>query len=215
LRAAGFQGHEADEMKPVLPCALAAAALLCAAAPPASVSTDPRTIPAGTYRVEPNHTRVQFTVSHFGFTDSWGDFTHVSGSLVLDPARLAATRLDISIPVASVSTTNATLDGELRSADWFDAARYPTIRFVSSRVARTGPAKAIIYGKLTLHGVTRLVALDARFVGAGLNPLSKAYTIGFNATAAIRRSDYGVKMDLPLVGDETQIRISAAFERTP
>jgi polyisoprenoid-binding protein YceI len=203
-------------MKPILPCALAAAAaLLLAAAPPAAVSTNPGSVPAGTYKVEPTHTRVQFTVSHLGFTDWWGDFTGVSGSLVLDPARLAASHVDIAIPVASVSTTNATLDGELRSADWFDAARYPTIRFVSNRVVRTGPAKATIYGNLTLHGVTRPVALDARFVGAGPNPMSKAFTIGFNATTTIRRSDYGVKMDVPLVGDATAIRVSAAFEKIP
>jgi polyisoprenoid-binding protein YceI len=200
-------------MKPILACALAAA--LLSAAPPPAVSNDPATVAAGTYKVEQNHTRVQFTVSHLGFTDWWGDFTGVSGSLALDPARLGASRVDIAIPVASVSTTNATLDGELRSADWFDAARYPTIRFVSTRVVRTGPSTATIHGNLTLHGVTRPIALDARFVGAGRNPLSKAYTIGFNATATIRRSDYGVKMDLPLVGDETGIRISAAFEKAP
>lgn len=200
-------------MKPILACALAAAALLAAAPPPPAVLTNPATVPAGTYKVEPNHTRVQFTVSHLGFTDWWGDFTGISGSLALDPVRLAASRVDIAIPVASVSTTNATLDGELRSADWFDAARFPTIRFVSTRIVRTGPAKATIYGSLTLHGVTRPVALDARFVGAGANPLSKAYTVGFNATTTIRRSDYGVKMDVPLVGDETAIRISAAFEK--
>jgi polyisoprenoid-binding protein YceI len=201
-------------MKLPLPPAMAVA-LLAAAPSPAGVATDPATVPAGTYRIEPSHTRVQFTVSHFGFTDWWGDFTGVSGTLVLDPRRLAASRVDIAIPVASVSTTNATLDGELRSADWFDAARYTAIRFVSTRIVRTGAAKATIYGNLTLHGVTRLVALDAHFVGAGLNPLRKTYTAGFNATASIRRSDYGVKMDLPLVGDETQIRISAAFEKAP
>jgi polyisoprenoid-binding protein YceI len=199
-------------MKPILAFALAAAVSL-AAAPPPAVSTNPATVPGGTYKVEPSHTRVQFTVSHLGFTDWWGDFTGVSGSLALDPARLAASRVDIAIPVASVSTTNATLDGELRSADWFDAARFPTIRFVSSRIVRTGPARATIYGTLTMHGVTRPVALDARFVGAGLNALSKAYTVGFNATTTIRRSDYGVKFDVPLVGDETAIRISAAFEK--
>jgi polyisoprenoid-binding protein YceI len=198
-------------MKPTL--VLAAALLLGAAPAPPAASTSPTAVPAGTYRIEPAHTRVQFTVSHLGFTDWWGDFSGVSGTLALDPARLAASRLDVSIPVATVSTTNSILDGELRSADWFDAARYPTIRFVSTRIVRSGPAKAIIYGNLSFHGVTRQVALDTRFVGAGLNPLSKTYTIGFNATTTIRRSDYGVKMDVPLVGDQTTIRISAAFEK--
>jgi polyisoprenoid-binding protein YceI len=198
-------------MKPTL--VLAAALLIGAAPAPPAVSTTPATVPAGTYRIEPAHTRVQFTVSHLGFTDWWGDFTRVSGTLALDPARLAASRLDVTIPVATVSTTNSVLDGELRSADWFDAARYPAIRFVSTRIVRAGPAKATVYGNLTFHGVTRPVALDTRFVGAGVNPLSKAYTIGFNATTTIRRSDYGVKMDVPLVGDRTTIRISAAFEK--
>ncbi|HEY0313593.1 MAG TPA: YceI family protein [Allosphingosinicella sp.] len=190
-----------------------AAAFLFAAAPPPAVSTNPATVQAGTYKVESSHTRVQFTVSHLGFTDWWGDFSGVTGMLNLDPARPAASRVDIAIPVASVSTTNATLDGELRSADWFDAGRYPSIRFVSTRIVRTGPTKAAISGKLSFHGVTRPVTLDARFVGSGPNPMTKAYTIGFNATTTIRRSDYGVKMDIPLVGDETIIRISAAFEK--
>jgi polyisoprenoid-binding protein YceI len=190
-----------------------AAAFLSAAAPPPAVSTNPATVQAGTYKVETSHTRVQFTVSHLGFTDWWGDFSGVTGTLNLDPARPAASRVDITIPVGSVSTTNATLDGELRSADWFDAGRYPSIRFVSTRIVRTGPSKAAISGNLSFHGVTRPVTLDARFLGSGPNPMTKAYTIGFNATTTIRRSDYGVKMDVPLVGDETTIRISAAFEK--
>jgi polyisoprenoid-binding protein YceI len=200
-------------MKPVLP--IAASLLFAAAPPPAAVSTDPASVPAGVYRVEPAHTRVQFTVSHLGFTDWWGDFTGVSGSLTLAPGGLAASRVEVSIPVASVATTNATLDGELRSADWFDAARFPAMRFVSTRIVRSGRTTAIIHGSLTFHGISRPVALDARFVGAGVNPLTKAYTVGFNATTTIRRSDYGVKMDLPLIGDETRIRISAAFEKAP
>ena len=198
-------------MKPYF--AALGAAFLFAAAPPPAVSTNPATVQAGTYKVESSHTRVQFTVSHLGFTDWWGDFTGVTGTLLLDPTRPAGSRVDISVPVASVSTTNSVLDGELRSADWFDAARYPAIRFLSTRIVRTGPSKAMITGNLTFHGVTRLVTLDARFVGAGPHPMTKAYSIGFNATTTIRRSDYGVKMDIPLVGDETTIRISAGFEK--
>ena len=193
--------------------ALALAAAAAVAAPPPMSSSNPRLVQAGRYAVEPSHTRVQFTVSHMGLTDWYGDFTHVSGSLLLDPARTQAARVDISIPTGSVSTTNATLDGELKGADWFDAARYPAIRFVSSRVVRTAPNKAMIAGALTLHGVTRPVTLSATFNGGGVNPLSKAYTVGFNATTTIRRSDFGVRKYLPMIGDETAIRISAAFER--
>lgn len=196
---------------------LAATALLAvpalAAAPAGPASTDAKAVQAGTYAVEPGHTRVQFTVSHMGFTDWYGDFTGASGSLTIDPAKPAASKLDISIPTASVSTTNAKLDGELKSADWFGADQYPTIRFVATKVAPTGASTARITGDLTFHGVTRPVTLIARFHGAGVNPLSKAYTAGFNATTTIRRTDFGVKTYVPLIGDEVAIRISAAFEK--
>jgi polyisoprenoid-binding protein YceI len=189
------------------------AAPAVAAAPAGPASTDPKAVQAGSYAVEPGHTRVQFTVSHMGFTEWYGDFTGASGSLTLDPAKPQAAKLDISIPTASVSTTNAKLDGELKSADWFGADQYPTIRFVATKVVPTGAATASITGDLTFHGVTRPVTLAARFHGAGVNPLDKAYTVGFDATTTIRRSDYGVKTYVPLIGDEVAIRISAAFEK--
>lgn len=175
--------------------------------------SDPAVVAAGRYAIEPSHTRVQFSVSHMGFSDWYGDFAGTTGTLVLDPKALAATRLDITIPVASVTTTNAKLDAELKAAEWFDAARYPTIRFVATRVERGANDRATITGDLTFHGVTRRIVLDTRFNGAGVNPLSKAYTIGFNAATTIKRSDFGVTTYVPLIGDDVTLRISAAFEK--
>ncbi len=171
------------------------------------------TVQAGEYAIELHHTRVQFAVSHMGLSEWYGDFTGVSGSLTLDPRRVAASKVDITIPVASVSTTNTKLDGELRSADWFDADRHPAMRFVSTSVVKTGARTARIAGNLTFHGVTRPVVLSTTFYGAGTNPMSKAYTVGFNATTRIKRSDFGVNAFIPVVGDAVDIRISAAFER--
>lgn len=173
---------------------------------------DPAAVVAGSYTVEPAHTRVQFTVSHMGFTNWYGDFTGASGSLRIDPKNVAASKVEISIPTASVSTTNTILDGELKSADWFDATKFPTIRFVSTAVTPTGPGTADITGDLSFHGVTRPVVLAARFNGAGINPIDKAYTVGFDATTTIKRSDWGVKNYVPMISDETILRISAAFE---
>jgi polyisoprenoid-binding protein YceI len=183
--------------------------------PSVPANSNPAAVKAGTYTVEASHTRTQFTVAHMGFTDWYGDFTGTSGSLSIDPKNIAATKLDITIPVSSVSTTNAKLDDELKSAAWLGADQFPTIRFVSTKIVRTGTKAATITGNLTLHGVTRPVVLDATFNGAGVNPLSKAYTVGFNARTAIKRSDFGVKAYIPLVGDELTIRISAAFEQKP
>lgn len=193
--------------------AISAALLLFAATTAIAADTNPKAVTGGTYAVESTHTRVQFSVFHMGFTDWYGDFTGVSGSLSLDPKNVAASTLDITIPAASVLTTNATLDGELKAADWFDVAQFPTIRFVSTKVVQTAPGKANITGDLTFHGVTKPVTLAATFNGAGPNPMSKVYTVGFNATATLKRSDFGVSKYVGMVGDETTLRISAAFEK--
>jgi polyisoprenoid-binding protein YceI len=185
------------------------------AASPANnvASTDPTTVVAGTYAVEPTHTRIQFSVMHFGFTNWNGDLTGANGSLKLVPKNVSESQLDISVPVASVSTTNAKLDGELKSSDWFDAGRFPTMRFVSTSIARTTSTKATISGNLTFHGVTKPVVFAATFNGAGINPMNKHYTVGFDATGSIRRSEFGVTKYIPAVGDETTLHISAAFEK--
>jgi polyisoprenoid-binding protein YceI len=172
---------------------------------------NPAAVTVGAYVVEPNHTRVQFSVMHLGFTHWNGDFTTVSGTLNLDPNHIDASKLDVSIPVTSVSTTNATLDGELKSADWFDAKKFPTMHFVATKVVRTSPNEATITGDLTLHGVTKPLELNATFNGAGVNPLDRHYTVGFDASGVIKRSEFGVKTYVPLVGDETTLHISAAF----
>jgi polyisoprenoid-binding protein YceI len=176
-------------------------------------SSSPTSVKAGSYKVEPYHTQVAFTLSHFGFSNFSGFFSGASGSLRLDPAHLGATSLDVTIPVASVTTTVAALDSELKGNQWFDAARFPTASFTSTKVTPTGAGRAAIAGNLTLHGVTRPVVLQARFVGAGTNPLDKAETVGFSATGTIKRSDFGVKQYVPLVGDDVQLSIAGAFTR--
>jgi polyisoprenoid-binding protein YceI len=178
---------------------------------PTPPNQNPNAVPAGRYEVEAEHTRIQFKVAHLGITDWYGDLTHASGTLSIDPKNVATAVVDISIPTASVSTTNATVDDALRGAQWFDADHFPTIHFVSTKVVRNGARAATVTGNLTFHGVTKPVTLKATFNAAGANPMSKRYTIGFNATTTILRSDFGVKTYVPLVGDETELRISAAF----
>lgn len=190
---------------------LALAAVPAAAQGPADPS--PAAVRPGTYKVESSHTRILWSVSHLGFSTWYGDFTGVQGQLMLDPKAPARDRLELTLPTGSVSTTNAKLDGELKSPDWFDAARYPTIRFVSTRVAPTAPGRADVTGDLTFHGVTKPVTLHVRFNGAGVSPISKAYTAGFDASATLKRSDYGVKTYVPLVGDEVTLQLSGAFEQ--
>jgi len=194
--------------------ALTAALLTAAACLPAwgQATTDPAKVPNGSYKVEPYHTRILFAVNHMGFSTYFGDFTGASGSLTLAP-KAAADTLDVSVPTASVSTTNAKLDGELKAPDWFDAAKYPAITFKSTKVTKTGAATAKVTGDLTLHGVTQPITLSVKFHGAGVNPLDKAYTVGFDATGTLKRTAFGVSKYVPLIGDEVQVTISGAFEK--
>jgi len=167
----------------------------------------------GVFKVEPSHTRVGFGVNHMGFTEYFGEFSGVSGGLSLNPRNIADAKLDITLPVDSISTTNAKLDGEIKSAMFLDAGKFPQARFVATKVVSTGNGTATITGDLTLHGQTHPITLKASFVGGGTNPMSKAYTLGFNATGVFKRSDFGVTTYVPVVSDEVTLRISAAFER--
>jgi polyisoprenoid-binding protein YceI len=176
-------------------------------------SPSPAGVQSGAYKVEPYHTQVVFSVRHIGFTDFSGFFSGASGSLRLDPAHPADSKLEVTIPVNSALTTVPKLDEELKGAQWFDAAKFPTATFTSTSITKTGPDSADIRGDLTLHGVTRPVELKARFIGAGVNPLDHAYTIGFTATGVVRRSEFGVKTYVPMVGDEVHLTIAGAFEK--
>lgn len=205
-------------MKPITSAVLglATAAFAAPFATPAGAQVathDAAKVEAGDYAVDPDHTRILFAVSHMGFTTYYGNFIGASGSLKLNPKSAAASTLEVSVPVASVSTTNAKLDGELKSGDWLDAAKYPNITFKSTKVTRAGGDAAKVNGDLTMHGVTKPVTLTVTFNGAGVNPLDKKYTTGFEATGKIKRSDFGVTRYVPLIGDTVDLTISGAFEK--
>jgi polyisoprenoid-binding protein YceI len=187
---------------------------LAQGAPP-SASTDPTTVPAGAYTLDPTHGRIVWQVSHMGLSEWFGNFASPTGMATFDPKNAAADKVDITIQTASLSTTNATLDGELKSPTWFDATKFPTLTFKSTHVVQTGPGTADVTGDLTLHGVTKPVTLKVKFRGAGVNVMNKHYTVGFDATTAIKRSDFGVTQYVPLIGDDVQITISAPFEKQP
>jgi polyisoprenoid-binding protein YceI len=133
--------------------------------------------------------------------------------LRLDPTKPSASKLDVTIPINSVTTTSTKLDSELKGAEWFDADKFPTATFVSNKVTPTGKDAAKVTGILTLHGVSKPETLTVHFIGAGVNPLDKKYTAGFEAIGMIKRSDFGVKTYLPLIGDEVKLTIAGAFEQ--
>jgi len=200
----------------LMPVAILAASVSVVAAHAKTPSaSDPAAAQGGVYAVEPYHTQVGFSVLHLGFSRYGGVFSNASGELKLDPKSLGATSLDVSVPVSSVQTTSAKLDGELKSDQWLDAGKFPTMRFHSTKITRTGPSTATVEGELTLHGVTRPAVLKARFVGAGVNPLDKTYTAGFSASGVIKRSEFGVTTYVPMISDDVELTINAAFHKAP
>jgi polyisoprenoid-binding protein YceI len=183
------------------PAAAAALYLIAGASLAHAADTDPAKIQAGTYHVETSHTRVLFSYNHLGFSTYYGEFSGVDGTLVLDPKHPANSKLNVTIPVASVGTSNTKLDGELRSDMFLDAAKYPTITYTSTQIV---PSK---------HGVTKPVTLNVTLHGAGTNPMDKAYTVGFDATGHLNRSDFGIMKYIGATSDDISLIISAAFER--
>ncbi|PKB25213.1 polyisoprenoid-binding protein YceI [Novosphingobium kunmingense] len=179
-------------------------------------------ITGGTYSVDPAHTLVSWTVDHFGFSPYTGIFGNVTGTLVLDPKNPAAARVDVSIPVAEVTTANKDLTGHLLRAakeagakpDFFGPNPAPA-RFVSTGVKVLGNQRAMISGNLMLNGVTKPVVLAASFYGAGKAPamMGGAENVGFTARATIKRSDFGLTFIIPLVSDEVTLDIAAAFKK--
>lgn len=200
-------------MSKTLALALAATLVPAALLAQGGPNTAPNAVLPGTYTIDPNHTQIGFSVLHMGFSLYSGRFSDASGTLDLKP-KAAASSVRISVPVASVSTTSTKLDGELKDVDWLDAKAFPTMTFSSTRVMPGAKGKAKILGDLTLHGVTKPVTLDVRFVGSGANPLNKKYTAGFEITGDIKRSDFGVTKYVPMIGDTVHLTINASLEKS-
>lgn len=198
----------------------AAPAIFAQAAPPqVPGAKDPKRVTAGTYALDPNHTLVGWKVSHFGFNDYFGIFGNIKGTLTLDPAKLAASKVEVTVPIAEVSVASAGLKSHLLRAgkdggapDFF-GPEPGMATFTSTKVTKTGATTADIAGTLTMNGKTAPVTLKADLSGAGANPFNKKETVGFHATTTIDRTQWGVGYGVPVISKDVTLTISAAFEK--
>ena len=161
-----------------------------------------------TYTLDPGHTMVLFSWNHFGFSNPTANLNQVDGTLVYDEAAPTKATVEVTLPLSGLDTFVPKLDEHLKSADFLDAAKYPTVTFKSTKVAEAGKGKFKITGDLTVHGVTKPVTLDATLNKVGPHPMMKVQSIGFDATATIKRSDFGVGAYVPNVSDEIRIHIT-------
>lgn len=177
-------------------------------------------VAAGTYQADASHTLIGWRVDHMGFNDYFGLFGDVTGTLTIDPAQLDQAKVSVRVPIAKVLTPSKGLTQNLLTPGpgaepaKFFGDKPADATFVSTRVTPGADGKsATIEGRLTMNGATRPVTLEAKFVGAGKNPLTRKETLGFHATTRIKRSLWGINGYIPIVGDEVGLEISAAFER--
>lgn len=161
-----------------------------------------------TYKLDPGHTMVLFTWNHFGYSNPTADLGLGEGTLVFDEQHPAQSSVQVTLPLANLDTHVPDLDKHLKEADFFDADKFPTVTFKSTQVQPLGGHKFKVTGDLTVHGVTKPVVLDATLNKVGPHPMMKVQSIGFDATATIKRSDFGMGAYVPSVSDEIKIRIT-------
>ena len=180
---------------------LSAAALLAFAAAPAFAAPV-------TYKIDPTHTIVLAQWNHFGFSTPSASFGNVEGTLVYDAADVARSSVEVTLPLSGLEGFSAKFNEHLRSADFFDAAKFPKATFKSTKVEAAGEGKLKVTGDLTVKDITRPVVLDVTLNKAADHPMTKAPTIGFDATTTLSRTEFGVGNYAPAVSDEVELRIT-------
>jgi polyisoprenoid-binding protein YceI len=180
---------------------------------PTTATSAPGVIPGQTtaWTIDPVHSTVEFSVRHMVVSTTKGRFTGVTGTIVLDEADLTRSHVDITIDAATVDTRQEQRDADLRSANFLDVEKYPTITFKSTRIAVAGDTYRV-FGDLTIHGVTREVELDTEYNGQNRTPWGTEVA-GFTASTRISRKDFGLTYSATLetgglvVGDEVKIEL--------
>jgi polyisoprenoid-binding protein YceI len=172
-----------------------------------------------TYQIDTAHTHAQFKVRHLMISNVKGDFDKVTGTVVYDEANPGASSINISIDVSSISTREPQRDTHLKSADFFDVEKFPTITFVSKEVVKSGEDSFEVVGDLTIHGVTKTIDLTVESVTPEMKDGYGFLRRGAEAKATILRSDFDVKFNMLLeaggvaIGDEVHITIDTEFTR--
>jgi polyisoprenoid-binding protein YceI len=151
----------------------------------------------GTYTIDPVHSRIGFVARHAMVTKVHGSFDEFEGSGYFDAENPAASRLELTIHAESIDTRHPDRDAHLRSNDFFDMEKYPTITFVSTAVEQTSDDTFRVTGDLTVKDVTKPITIDFEYGGAAVDPFGN-HRIGFEGTANINRKDWGVNWNAVL-----------------
>ncbi|MFN3558911.1 MAG: YceI family protein [Brevundimonas sp.] len=179
----------------------------------AALTKVPSEVTAGAYKLDSDHGKITWSVSHMGFSTYTGQFVNVQAELSLNTANPAASTLTATIPLADVASGNTALNGHLQTADFFDTANHPTATFVSRSVTvdADDANEATVVGDLTLRGVTRPVTIEVEFNQAGPS-MGNTYKAGFDGEATIKRSEFGINYGIPMgLSDEVELHLEGEF----
>jgi polyisoprenoid-binding protein YceI len=159
------------------------------------------------------HSQLGFTVTHLGIADVSGTFNDFDVTVVSSKDDFSDAVFELTAQTASIDTRVEARNNHLKSADFFDAAKFPTLTFKSTKIRQTGKDRYQLTGDLTLHGVTKTVSLDLLYKGSVENPMSKKATAGFQVTGTIKRSDFnlGSGFPAPMISDEVRIKADGEF----
>ncbi len=163
-----------------------------------------------TWKIDPSHSSIRFAVDHMVISEVEGIFSKYEGSVIATKDDFSNAKINFTVDVNSVNTDNAKRDEHLRSADFFETEKFPKMTFVSSSVTKTGTGKYNLKGKLTLHGVTKDIALMMTYGGTTKDPWGNTKA-GLKVTGVINRTDFGLKYNSVLeagslmIGEEVTI----------
>jgi polyisoprenoid-binding protein YceI len=170
-----------------------------------------------TWNLDPVHSVAEFKVKHMMISNVKGHFTGLSGTLTYDEQNVTNSRVEATIDAATINTGDAQRDGHLKTADFFDAEKYPAITFRSTNIKRSGDDELAVSGDLTMHGVTRPVVFNVEGpTAAGKDPWGNT-RMGLSATTKINRKDFGLTWNATLetggilVGEEITITLDVQF----
>lgn len=172
-----------------------------------------------TWQIDPDHSSFQFKVRHMMASNVRGSFSKVTGMVIFNDDHISNSKGEAIIEAASINTGHAKRDEHLRSADFFDVARYPTLTFVSKQVTSSGSDRLRVTGDLTIHGVTREIVLDVQGPTPEVKDPGANFRRGLSVNTKINRKDFGLTWSKVLetgglvVGDEVEISVEIELVR--
>ena len=170
-----------------------------------------------TWNIDPAHSHAQFKVKHMMISNVKGEFTSVKGALNYDSENIANSSVEASIDATTINTREPQRDAHLKSADFFDVEKFPTLTFKSTKVIRKGEGELAVAGDLTIHGVTRSVVFEVEGPSAAVKDPWGNTRFGLEATTKINRKDFGLTWNTILdaggiaVGEEVSITLDVEF----